>query len=107
MTRRVPYSVEQRQNSGSEVVWLERLRDEGVRASFVCLTPRLLLGMSGEDHHRDVGSCLVGPNLVEDLPTVHTGQPDVKDDQVGSLLADGLKPARAIVTRDYLEVGRP
>jgi hypothetical protein len=44
------------------------------------------------------------PNLIEDLPAIHTGEADVENHQVGRLAVYCLQPAGSVLTGNDLEV---
>src|SRR5690554_2862727 len=100
-------SLEKAEDRRPEVVGLERLGHESVRSAFVGPAPGFLLGVGGEDHHRDVLGGVVPANPVENLPAIHSGEADVEHDEVGRLGTDRVKPALTVVPRDDLEIGGP
>ncbi|HEY7565681.1 MAG TPA: hypothetical protein VIA81_12210, partial [Acidimicrobiia bacterium] len=87
-----------------KVVGLEWLRDERVRPAFVCPTPRFLFGVGGEHHYWKLAGRRLRADVVEDLPSVHSGEADVKDDQIGRFCRDGLKAAGPIFPGDDFDV---
>jgi hypothetical protein len=98
---------EQVEDSLSEVVRLERFRDESVGSAFVGSAPGFLFCVGRKNHHWELAGRRVRPDLVEYLPAIHAGEADVKDYEIGSLRVNGLQAAGTVLTGEDLEVAGP
>jgi hypothetical protein len=100
----LPNEVEHRL---AKIVRLERLGDESVGAAFVGTASRFFLGMSGQDYDWKLASCRLRANRVEHLPSIHAGESDVEDNEVGRLGGHCFEPSGAILPGDDFDIAGP
>jgi len=85
---------------------LEWLRDECVRATLVCSSPRLFFGVSCEDQNRQLSQVRIAPDLIQDLPSIHDRESNVQHDEIGMLGANSLEAAGTVLSHDEIQAGR-
>jgi hypothetical protein len=100
----LPNEVEHRL---AKIVRLERLGDESVGAAFVGTASRFFLGVSGQDYDWKLASCRLRANRVEHLPSIHAGESDVEDNEVGRLGGHCFEPSGAILPGDDFDIAGP